>query len=70
MSDTKSKLPDMKELASMTGKLFNDIKTSVGQIIQNYKDVRAQPAADADISTKAPETPKTTSETSNEEKIK
>ena len=38
--DKKSKLPDFKELASMTGKLYNDIKTSVGQIIQDYKDLR------------------------------
>ena len=42
MSDMKSKLPDLKELASMTGKLFTDIKTSVTQIIQDYKDVRVQ----------------------------
>ena len=42
MSDLKSKLPDLKELASMTSKLYNDIKTSVGQIVQDYKDTRAQ----------------------------
>jgi hypothetical protein len=40
--DTKSKFPDFKELSSMTSKLFRDIKTSVGQIIQDYKNNRAQ----------------------------
>jgi hypothetical protein len=38
----KSKLPDLKELASMTGKLFTDIKKSVCEIVQNYKDKRAE----------------------------
>ena len=42
MSDIKSKIPDFKELASMTGKLYNDLKTSVTQIIKDYKDVREQ----------------------------
>ena len=40
MSDFKSKLPDLKELTSMTGKLFNDIKASVGGIIDDYKKKR------------------------------
>lgn len=42
MSDFKSKLPDLKELASMTSKLFTDIKKSVGEIVHNYKENRAQ----------------------------
>lgn len=37
MSDLKSKLPDLNELGSMAGKLFNDIKTSVCGIIDDYK---------------------------------
>lgn len=44
MSDFKSKLPDLKELASMTNKLFTDIKKSVGEIVHNYKENRAQEA--------------------------
>ena len=56
MSDQKSKIPDLKELASMTSKLFGDIKTSVGQIIQDYKDIRAQSGVDGD---KADEVKKT-----------
>ncbi len=46
MSDIKSKLPDLKELASMTSKLYKDIKASVGQIVQDYKDVRVQSEVD------------------------
>ena len=42
MSDMKSKLPDLKELAAMSSKLFGDIKNSVEQIVQDYKDLRAQ----------------------------
>lgn len=37
MSDFKSKLPDLNELTSMTAKLFKGIKTSVSEIIQDYK---------------------------------
>lgn len=40
MSDFKSKLPDLKELGSMTGKLFNDLKVSVTEIIDDYKKKR------------------------------
>lgn len=43
MSDFKSKLPDLNELTSMTAKLFKGIKTSVSEIIQDYKQKRAQP---------------------------
>ncbi|MCX7117102.1 MAG: hypothetical protein NTW94_04200 [Legionellales bacterium] len=37
MSDFKSKLPDLKELGEMTGKLFKDIRNSVTEIINDYK---------------------------------
>lgn len=37
MSDLKSKLPDLGELGSMAGKLYNDLKTSVCEIIEDYK---------------------------------
>lgn len=59
MSDIKSKLPDFKELAAMTSKLYTDIKTSVGQIIQDYKDIRAQTGSDeaANEETKTEDTP-------------
>ncbi|WP_447530637.1 hypothetical protein [Legionella pneumophila] len=45
MSDFKSKLPDLNELTSMTAKLFKGIKTSVSEIIQDYKQKRAQPVS-------------------------
>lgn len=53
MSDKKSSLPDFKEISSITGKLFKDIKTSVGQIIQDYKSKREQPG---DVEVKATKT--------------
>ena len=37
MSDLKSKLPDLNELGSMAGKLYKDLKTSVCEIIDDYK---------------------------------
>ena len=40
MSDFKSKLPDFKELAAMGGKLFNGIKSAVGEIVEDYKKKR------------------------------
>lgn len=45
MSDLKSKLPDLKELGEITGKLFKDLKSSVTEIIQDYKGKREQEAA-------------------------
>ncbi len=41
MSDFKSKLPDLKELSSMTSKLFKGLKESVSEIIKDYKEKRA-----------------------------
>lgn len=68
MSDMKSKLPDLKELASMTGKLYNDLKTSVGQIIQDYKDIRTQSGIDGDSTEGVkPEEPQATKETKTED---
>jgi Sec-independent protein translocase protein TatA len=42
MSDLKSKLPDFKELGDITGKLFKDIKNSVSEIINDYKQKHAK----------------------------
>jgi hypothetical protein len=42
MSDFKSKLPDFKEISSMTSKLFKGIKDSVTEIIHDYKQKRAE----------------------------
>ena len=37
MNDLKSKLPDLNELGTMAGKLYKDLKTSVCEIIDDYK---------------------------------
>lgn len=37
MSDMRSGMPDLKEVAAMAGKLFNDLKKSVGEIVSDYK---------------------------------
>lgn len=42
MSDLKSKLPDLKELADMTGKFFKDIKKSVCEIVEDYQKKREE----------------------------
>lgn len=68
MSDMKSKMPDLKELAAMTGKLFNDIKTSVSEIIQDYKEVRAKSDADVNAAEEVP--PKAASKAKTAEKPK
>jgi hypothetical protein len=40
MSDWKSKLPDMNEITSMSTKLFNSVKGTVSEIIDDYKKKR------------------------------
>ena len=59
MGDFKSKLPDLKELGSMSNKLFSGIKNAVTEIIQDYKEKRAEQEAQekADEALKAKEAP-------------
>lgn len=38
----KSKLPDLNELASFAGKLFKDVKKSVGEIMSEYQKNHAE----------------------------
>lgn len=45
MNDSKSKLPDLKEISSMAGKLFRDVKTSITEILVEYKKKREEDAA-------------------------
>ena len=58
MTDFKSKLPNLKELADMTGKFFSDMKESVCEIIDDYNKKReagdTQPSDDV---TDSPSTP-------------
>ena len=53
MSDLKSKLPDLKEIGDITGKLFNDLKKSVTEIIKDYKKKHAEPDATKQTKPKA-----------------
>ena len=64
MSDLKSMMPDFKELGEMTGKLFKDIKNSVCEIVEGYK----QKHPDAVKKEKAPASPKAKSEEKPAEK--
>jgi hypothetical protein len=58
MTDFKSKLPDLKELADMTGKFFKDMKESVCEIMDDYKKKRKvdETQASGDV-TASPSTP-------------
>lgn len=49
MSDFKSKLPDLKELTSMGEKLFKGLKSSVTEIIDDYKKKRESMAEEESI---------------------
>lgn len=60
MSDFKSKLPDFKELSSMTSKLYKGIKTSVEEIIKDYKQKRAESETQATEEVRPAETKPTT----------
>lgn len=42
MNDFKSKMPDLNEITNMASKLFHDMKTSVSEIVDMYKQKRAQ----------------------------
>lgn len=55
MADQKSKLPDFNEITGMAGKLFGDIKSSITDIIKDYKEKHAVEAnAPASASQEAP----------------
>lgn len=41
MGDLKSKLPDLNELSAMANKLFKGIKSSIDEIVIDYKKKRA-----------------------------
>lgn len=72
MADQNSKIPNLDEITSMAGKLFTDIKTSVSEIVKDYKQKHDAVATDAPkasaTETAAPEAPAQTA--SNEEAVK
>lgn len=49
MSDLKSKLPDLNELSSMAGKFYHDVKTSVLEIIDDYKKKHPEEAVETKV---------------------
>ena len=55
MNDLKSKLPDLKELGEMTSKLFKDIKNSVCEIVDTYKQKHPQSEKAEAAAKKAPD---------------
>ena len=55
MSDFKSKLPDFNELGSMAGKIFKGLKSSVDEIVSDYKKKRTEPAPKKDAKPAAKE---------------
>lgn len=57
MGDFKSKLPSLQELTSMAGKLAKGVKTSVSEIIDDYKKNHPADAAPA-AKPATPEQPK------------
>ncbi len=61
MSDLKSKIPDMKELTGMLSKLFTDVKKSVVEIADAYKEKHKDDVPEE--KTAAPEKKKATVET-------
>jgi hypothetical protein len=50
MNDFKSKLPDFKEIISITNKFYKDVKKSICEIIDDYKTKHAQ-KTDSDTGT-------------------
>jgi hypothetical protein len=42
MSDLKSKMPDLNEMTTMATKFLKDMKNSVGEIVEMYKQKRSE----------------------------
>lgn len=71
MSDLKSKMPDLNELTSMAGKLFNDVKNSVSEIVDMYKHKREVEKASSnseEVTSETKTVKKTTTVTKEESK--
>lgn len=54
-----SKMPDLKEIGTMAGKLFHDVKRSIGEIITDYKSKRPVEETSSAKGDKKEETPET-----------
>ncbi|NQY43678.1 MAG: hypothetical protein HRT87_10080 [Legionellales bacterium] len=62
----KSKLPDMKEITGMAGKLYEDVKKSVTEIVDEYKSNHPKEQQD-NSSKEAEKDPKQSTESKAEE---
>jgi hypothetical protein len=60
MSNTPSKLPDLKELGQMSSKFFKALTTCVGEIIDDYKSKRQTVAPEETEKTSSTPKPKVT----------
>lgn len=49
MSDFKSKLPDLKEITAIASKFFRDMKSSVSEIIDEYKAKHQEPDTSGEV---------------------
>jgi hypothetical protein len=67
-NDKKSKLPDLEELTGIVGKLFGDLKKSVGEIVTDYKDKREAGEAASEAGDTAAKPSEGAGETSKTEK--
>ena len=68
MAEPKSKLPDMNEVTEMVTKLCRDVKTSVLEIVDTYKEKRE--AANDDSAEPQKEEAKKTENKKTEEETK
>lgn len=70
MADQKSKLPDLSEITSMAGKFFKDVKTSISQIIDEYKAKHSKSEVEVKPATQTTTVSETKVEVKVEEKPK
>jgi Sec-independent protein translocase protein TatA len=70
MGDFKSKLPDLKELGSMAGKLYKGIKGSMTEIVADYKEKRATSEKEAEDTPQTKETKETAKKESPKKEAK
>ncbi len=68
----KSKLPDLKEISGMAGKLIQDVKKSVTEIVHNYKSKHPEEESNAETASEDKPAPdaKTTSEDKSASDVK
>ena len=56
MGDSKSKIPDMEEIKSITGKIFKSLKSTITEVVHDYKKKREETAAEVESKAEAMKT--------------